>query len=522
VGLGPGASRGPVVNKARGKVWLVGAGPGDPSLITVRGRDVLRRAEVVLYDALSHPALLDECAPGTEFRNVGKRGGKHSPSQDWISRQLCELALAGKRVVRLKGGDPFLFARGAEEALALASAGIDFEIVPGLPSPVAASAYAGIPLTHRELSSSVTFITGSDRAGKDWSPEAWRRLATATDTICVLMGMARIAAITRAIIEGGRSPSTPAAVIQWAARPEQRLISGKLSNIAELSSAAGLANPALILIGDVIDLGQVLGWYEQRPLFGKRILVPRAAQQARTTADAIRERGAEPVVVPAIEIAPPPDPEPLRRAVRELGRYDVCLFTSTNGVERFFEVLDSERKDARAFGAARIGAIGPKTALALKERGIVADVTAEEYVGEALAQAILALPGVKRVLIARALVARDELPRLLGAAGVQVDVVAAYETKPAGAEQRQLLRERLEQGALDVALFTSSSTVTSVLDLLGPDAAKLLERVTIASIGPITTQTALQRGLKVAVSAQRYTVEGLLDALEGYFASQRA
>lgn len=503
---------------SRGKVWLVGAGPGDPTLITVRGRDVLRRAEVVLHDALSHPALLEECAPDAEVRNVGKRGGKHSASQDWITQQLVELARAGRRVVRLKGGDPFLFARGAEEALALAAAGIDFEIVPGLPSPVAASAYAGIPLTHRELSSSVTFITGSDRAGTEWSPEAWRRLATATETIVVLMGMQRIGDITRAIIEGGRSPNTPSAVVQWAARPEQRMVTAPLERIAEVVQEAGLSNPALIVVGDVVDVGRSLRWYASKPLFGKRLLVPRAAHQARATAEAIRERGADPVVLPAIEIAPPPDPERLRRAVRELARYDVCLFTSTNGVDRFFDVLRAERLDARALGRAKVGAIGPKTALALERYGIFADVIAEEYVGEALAQSILALGDVRRVLIPRALVARDELPRLLEAAGIEVDVVPAYETRPVGESERTALRERILAGELDVALFTSSSTVTSVLELLGADAAELLARVTVASIGPITTKTALARGLNVAVTAERYTVDGLLDALERHFA----
>jgi uroporphyrinogen III methyltransferase/synthase len=509
------------VSETRGKVWLVGAGPGDPSLITVRGRDVLRRAEVVLYDALSHPALLEECRVDVEFRNVGKRGGKNSPSQDWITQQLIELARAGRQVVRLKGGDPFLFARGAEEALALERAGIDFEVVPGLPSPVAASAYAGIPLTHRELSSSVTFITGSDRAGKDWSPEAWHRLATATETIVVLMGMQRIADITRAIIEGGRSPSTPAAVVQWAARPEQRLVTASLEHIAEVVQREGLANPALIVIGDVVDVGRSLRWYASKPLFGKRLLVPRAAHQARATADAIRERAAEPVVLPAIEIAPPPDPERLRRVARELARYDVVLFTSTNGVERFFEVLRGERLDARALGRARVGAIGPKTALALERVGITPDVTADEYVGEALARSILALGDVRRVLIPRALVARDELPKLLQAAGVEVDVVPAYETRPVGESERAAIRERILRGELDVALFTSSSTVTSVLELLGPDAHELLARVTVASIGPITTRTALARGLNVAVTAERYTVDGLLDALERHFAALR-
>jgi uroporphyrinogen III methyltransferase / synthase len=502
-----------------GKVFLVGAGPGDPGLITVRGRELLAHADVVLYDALSHPALLEACAPSAELRDVGKRGGSKNPSQDWITSQLIDLAQSGRNVVRLKGGDPSLFARGAEEALALSRAGVEFEIVPGVSSVVAASAYAGIPMTHRDLSSSVTFITGSDREGRIWSPDAWRRLATATETICVLMGMQRIDAITRALIDGGRSPETPAAVVQWAARPAQRVVTAPLARIAEASRAAGLSNPALIMIGDVVSLREELRWYDRMPLFGRRLLVPRPEHQATGTAEAIRRRGAEPVVISSIEIHPPPDPEALREAARGVKNYDFCLFTSANGVDRFFAALNEVGLDARAFATCRVGAIGPKTAQALVPRGIHADLVAQEFVGEALAQAILDIGGVRRVLIPRALVAREELPQLLRAGGMTVDVVPAYETRPAGGKHRDRLLELLKQGGLDVVLFTSSSTVDSLVELLGPDAASLLSRVTLACIGPITAATAHRHQLEIAVSAETYTVEGLLDALERHYAS---
>jgi uroporphyrinogen III methyltransferase / synthase len=501
-----------------GRVWLVGAGPGDPGLITVRGRELLAQADVVLYDALSHPALLEICPPTAELRHVGKRGGTQSPSQDWITSQLIDLAQSGRNVVRLKGGDPSLFARGAEEALALARAGVQFEIVPGVSSPVAASAYAGIPLTHRDLSSSVTFITGSDREGRIWSPDAWQRLATATETICVLMGMQRIDAITRALIDGGRSPETPAAVVQWAARPAQRVITAPLSQIAQAARAAGLSNPALIMVGDVVSLREELRWYDRLPLFGRRLLVPRPEHQAAGTAEAIRRRGAEPIVIASIEIAPPPDPEALRAAARGVQNYDFCLFTSANGVERFFAALAEVGRDARAFGSCKVGAIGPKTAQALVPHGIVADLVAREFVGEALARDILEIGGVRRVLIPRARVAREELPELLRAGGMTVDVVPAYETRPAGAQHRDRLVALLEQGDLDVVLFTSSSTVDSLVGLLGPDAAGLLSRVTLACIGPITAATAQRHRLEVAVAAETYTVEGLLDALEQHYA----
>lgn len=498
---------------AVGKVWLVGAGPGDPGLVTVRGLEVLRAADAVLYDALAHPALLDECRPGADRRDVGKRYGSEGPSQAAINAELVRLAREGKRVVRLKGGDPFLFARGAEEAEALASEGIPFEIVPGVTSPIAAAAYAGISLTHRELSSSVTFITGSDRAGVEWSPEAWKKLATATATICVLMGMRRIDEIARAIVEGGRSPETPAAVIMWGTRPEQRVVTAPLSRIAAEARAAGLTNPAVIVVGEVAALREEIRWFDARPLFGKRILVPRPAEQAAETARAIRERGAEPVVFPVIEIGDPPDPSVLLAAARDAASYDWVVFTSANGVARFFRALAEIGRDARAFGPARIGVIGPKTEAALRARGVMADLVAEEHVGESLASALLER-GARRVLVPRALEAREVLPEMLRAGGAEVHVVPAYATRAVSRERAAELVGLFERGGVDIALFTSSSTVTSVVGLLGARAPELCAKVTVASIGPITTQTLEAAGVRVDVRAERYTVEGLLDALE--------
>ncbi|HEX4336317.1 MAG TPA: uroporphyrinogen-III C-methyltransferase [Polyangiaceae bacterium] len=497
-----------------GKVYLVGAGPGDPSLITVRGKELLEKAEVVLHDSLSHPALLDFCSPSAELRNVGKRGGQKNPSQAWITAQLVELARAGRRVVRLKGGDPLLFARGAEEAEDLAAAGVSFEIVPGIPSPVAAAAYAGISLTHRELSSSATFITGSDREGVDWTPDAWHHLATATDTICVLMGMRRLEEITAAIVHGGRPPTTPAAIVQWAARPSQRVLVATLGDIAARARAEGFTNPALIFVGEVVTLRDNLRWYDRKPLFGKRLLVPRPLHQARETASRIRERSAEPVVFPVIDIVDPPDPAPLERALVELPSYDWVLFTSSNGVDRFFAALAKAGRDARAFGRALVGVIGPGTGAALARYGVRADVVAREFVGEGLAREIA---GARRVLIARALVARDALPDALRSAGAHVDVVPVYRTVPAAPDKGAELRHLLENDALDVALFTSSSTVENVADLLGPDAPALLARTTVASIGPVTSTTLTARQIRIDVTATTYTVDGLLDALEAHF-----
>lgn len=500
-----------------GKVWLVGAGPGDPGLITVRGLQILGRADVVLTDALAHPSLLEAC-PNAEVRNVGKRFGEESAAQLAINDALIALARAGKRVVRLKGGDPLMFARGGEEALALAQAGIPYEIVPGVSSPMAAGAYAGIPLTHRALSKSVTFITGSDRAGLEWSPEAWKKLATATDTICVLMGMRRLDEIVLAILEGGRATTTPAAVIQWGTRPQQRVITGTLGDLPARVRDAGVKNPAVIVVGDVVALRESLRWYDVRPLFGKVVFLPRAVEQARATASAVRERGGEPFTVPMIRIAEPSDEEPIERAIGELAEYAWVLFTSANGVERFFARLERRDRDARAFGRAKIGVIGPKTRAALQRFGLRADVMAEEFVGESLAHALLAKGAPGRTLLPRALVARDALPEMLRAHGFQVDVVAAYETLPSPSAERERLVTAIGNGAVDVALFTSSSTVTETLSVLGGAARELLGAVTVGSIGPITTRTLLNAGIRVDVTATNYTVDGLLDALETHFA----
>ena len=390
-----------------------------------------------------------------------------------------------------------------------------FEIVPGVSSPVAASAYSGIPLTHRDRSSSVTFITGSDREGKEWSPESWLKLSTATDTICILMGMRRIEEIMAAIIAGGRAPATLAAVIQWAARPEQHVVTGTVATIAALSRAENVANPAVIVVGDVVGLRSQLRWFDTRPLFGKSLLVPRPAAQGRATAAAIRARGANPVLLPAIEITEPDDVAPLAAAITSLRAFEWVLFTSANGVERFMRALERRGLDARAFANAKIGVIGPKTAAALTSFGLIADTIADEFVGEGLGRAVLEQGTPKRVLLARALVARDTLPEMLRAAGAEVTVAPVYRTVTADAGAA--LRQHFERAEIDVALFTSSSTVGAVAHALGPGAPEILSSVTVASIGPITTQALVDQGVKVDVVATKFTVDGLLDALEAHF-----
>jgi len=511
-----------------GKVYLVGAGPGDPGLITLRGAAVLGLADVVLYDALAHPALLQHARAGAELRNVGKRYGEESFSQEAINTELVRLALAGKVVARLKGGDPLLFARGAEELETLAHAGIPFEIVPGIPSPTGAAAYAGISLTHRDLSSSVAFITGTESPGKERTSHDWSKLATATQTLCVIMGMKRLPEITAALIAHGRDPATPAAVVQWGTWPRQRVVEGTVLDIAERAASAHIANPAVVVIGAVASLRASMKWFDAQPLFGRRIVVTRPAHQSEEMARQLRAKGAEPIVVPAITIAPPPEPARLDAALDVLGSYDLVAFTSANGVDCVFAALGRLRRDARAFGGALVAAIGPGTEGALARHAIVADVVAAEFRGEGLSQAILAKlaslpapPGKRRrVLILRALVARDALPAALRAADVEVDIVAAYETKAAPLAAVQAVARDLEARAIDAVTFTSGSTVREFVQAIAPRARELLEGTTVAAIGPVTADVAREEGLRVDLVADEYTVAGLVDALERHFATR--
>ena len=509
-----------------GVVYLVGGGPGDPGLLTVRGAELLASADIVLHDELSHPALLDSVRDDAEVRGVGKRGGdpvQKQASQAAIDLEIVSLARRGLSVVRLKGGDPFLFGRGSEEAEALAQAGVPFEVVPGIPSPLGATAYAGISVTHRDLASSVTFVSGTQRDGVGFD---WSELRRIRGTVCILMGMRDLDSIARRLIaDAGRDPATPAAVIQWGTRAEQAVAEGRLDEIARKAREAGLGSPSIVVVGPVAGLRRNLRWFDSRPLFGKRILITRPEGQSAAAARMVRLRGAEPFELPAIAIAPPPDPARVVEAVRSLDQYDVVAFTSVNGVARFFAEIEAQGRDARAFGRSRVAVIGSGTAAALAPRGVRPDIVPREFVGEALASAILEDPAIKallpqrrpRVLIPRALVAREVVPERLRDAGCDVDVVPVYETRPASIERRDELIARLEARSLDCVMLTSSSTADSLVDLLGPRAEGLLQSVLIGSIGPITTATAEKRGLTVGVTAEESTVAGLLGALESHY-----
>jgi uroporphyrinogen III methyltransferase / synthase len=508
-------------NAARpGWVYLVGAGPGDPELITVRGAALLESADVVLHDELiDHASLL--CArDDAEVRSVGKRGHDRqgrSAKQLAINSEIVTLARAGKSVVRLKGGDPFLFGRGAEEALALRDAGVPYEVVPGISSPLGATAYAGIPLTDRDAASSVIMVTAVTRDGADFD---FTELAATRGTICVFMARHRLERVTRRLmIDAGRAPETPAAILEWVSHPRQRVVEGTLGDIADRASDAAIGTPSLVIVGDVAKLRDKLAWFDRQPLFGKRVLVTRPAHQIAPTAALLRRRGAEPIAFPTIFIEASPAPERVAQAIDELASYDLVTFTSDNGVQHFWRALRAHGRDARAFGQAKLAAIGPATAAGLARHGLVADIVAETFVAEPLAEAIIEVlePG-QRVLIPRAEVAREILPEMLRAAGLEVDVVAIYRTVTGSRERAAELIALLS--SVDVVTLTSSSTATKLCELLGDDAASVLAGKLLASIGPITTATAIAHGLEVAVTASVSTSSGLIDALEAHLVDE--
>jgi uroporphyrinogen III methyltransferase/synthase len=478
-------------------VYLVGAGPGDPGLLTVRGAEVLARADVVVYDRLSVASLLDLAPVGAERIAVGKVPGHVTVSQADINALLVERGKAGQEVVRLKGGDPFVFARGGEEAAALLDAGVPFEVVPGITSAIAAPAYAGIPVTLRHSSTSFTVVTGHEDpdAGDDGTVD-WEAIAKVGGTIVILMGVARMAAIADRLVAGGLSPDTPAAAVQWGTRPEQRTVRATLGTIA----ATDLGSPAAIVVGDVA--AQDLGWFERRPLFGKTIVVTRARAQSAPLSRALRDLGAGVVELPAIEIRDARDGGAALRhatAAASEGAYDWIVFTSANGVDRFFASVP----DTRALGGTKVSAIGPGTAAALASYRVVADLVPPEFVAESLAQVFPRGPG--RVLLARAAVARDVLPDALRTAGWDVDVVETYRTETAIVDPVLLDAA----AAADAITFTSPSTVERYLEQTGHERMPEL----VACIGPVTAAAATRLGVNVDVVATVHTVGGLVDAL---------
>ena len=508
--------------RVKGKVVLVGAGPGDPRLLTLRGKDCLEEADVVIYDYLANPALLVYVPAEAERIYVGRRGRGSYADQHDINRLLIDKAREGKIVVRLKGGDPFVFGRGGEEAEAVAEAGIDFEVVPGVTSAIAVPAYAGIPVTHRTLASAVTLVTGHEDPLKSESTIDWPRLAAGDGTLVFLMGMKNLSSLVAHLRKEGKGEETPVALIRWGTRASQRTIVGTLQTIVGLAAQARLEPPTIIVVGDVVRLRNRLNWFERRPLFGRRILVTRAREQAGELSSRLADYGAEPVEYPVIEVVPPESWNELDRALAELGRYHWLVFTSVNGVRPFMTRLAHHHLDGRALSGLKVCCIGPRTADEVRRHRLTPDLVPAEYQAEGVIDA-LTKAGVRgrRVLIPRAAVAREILPDQLRAAGAAVDVITVYRTvRPSLAVET--LKEQLQAGQIHVMTFASSSTVRNFSAAFeSPDEMrKLTAGVPVACIGPITAQTAREEGLSVTILPKESTIPALVEGIVEYVQQQ--
>jgi uroporphyrinogen III methyltransferase/synthase len=509
-------------NSSSARVYLVGAGPGDPELITAKGIRCISEADVLIYDYLAAKALLEHARPECERIYVGKKGGDHTLSQDGINALIVAKASEGRVVTRLKGGDPFIFGRGGEEAEELVKAGIAFEIVPGVTSAIAAPAYAGIPLTHRQFTSTVAFITGHEDPTKDESNIDWAALAKGVGTLVFLMGVKNLPNIVARLRKHGRPAETPAALVRWGTTTRQQTVTGTLENIEDRARAAGIKAPAIIVIGQVVTLRDTLLWFEKRPLLGKRIVVTRARAQASGLIERLSRLGAECLQCPTIEVAPPDSWEPLDRAIATLDQYHWIVFTSVNGVRYFFERLFQQGRDARSLGHLHTAAIGPATAEELRRFGLNTDILPKTYQAESVVEAFaqVAVKG-QSVLLPRAREARAILPEELRRMGARVDEIVAYQTLQVADEGRPLV-EALEKGEVDMVTFTSSSTVSNFHSLLpaGAELPVLMKGAAVACIGPITADTAKSLGFHVDITAQEFTIDGLIQAVVDFFDTQ--
>lgn len=511
------------MNKNNGKVFLVGAGPGDPKLLTIKGMQCLANADVIIYDRLVNPTLLNYAKPEVELVYAGKSPGRHALTQDEINLVLVEKAQEGKSVVRLKGGDPFVFGRGGEEVGTLRRHGIPYEIVPGITSAIAALEYAGIPVTHRNYSSSFAVITGHEADVKDNQRISWEKVAKGADTLIFLMGMRNLPVIVEGLIKHGRDENEPIALIRWGTTPEQQTLVGTLADIVEKAKAEKFESPAVIVVGGVVALREKLMWFEKKPLFGARVIVTRATRQASTLADKISALGGEPWEFPTIEIAPPLSFDQMDEAINRIETYQWIIFTSVNGVQSFFDRLKYLRKDVRDLKGIRLCAIGPRTQAEVEQFGLIVDSVPKEYRAEAIVEGLKdRIVSGERVLLPRAETARQILPQALSERGVAVDEVTAYRTIQ-GRGDVQRVTELLQSKRAHAVTFTSSSTVTNFVNMLNADnLSELLRDVVVASIGPITSQTVQELGVHVDVEAKEYTIDGLLAALLEYFNIHRA
>jgi uroporphyrinogen III methyltransferase/synthase len=491
----------------KGVVYLVGAGPGDPGLMTARSLQLIAGADTIFHDRLIPPGALDGAREDAELVFVGKEPGAPSVPQEEIAERMIEAARAGRSVVRLKGGDPFVFGRGGEEGEALRAAGIEFEVVPGVTAGVAATAYAGIPVTHRDDASAVAFVTGHEDPEKDETALDWEALAAFPGTLVFYMGVKNLERNARALIDAGRDPEEPAAAIERGTMEGQRTVVATLSTLAAAVEREGVRAPALIVSGPVVDRRESLAWIERRPLHGRRVIVTRARAQASGLAATLRQLGAEAIELPAIRVVPRLEAAEVREAAATIGDYSLVCLTSPNGARLLFEALAAAGLDSRALAGATVAAIGPGTAAALARGGIDADIVPERFVAESLVEALgeVDVRG-RRALVARAADARDVIPEWLRDRGAEVDVVALYETVREDPDPPAV---EAAQGA-DYVTFTSSSTVRNLTEALGE---RFPRDARVVSIGPVTSEAAREAGLEVAVEAARHDIGGLVEAL---------
>ncbi|MFQ5646097.1 MAG: uroporphyrinogen-III C-methyltransferase [bacterium] len=493
-----------------GKVYLVGAGPGDLSLITYKAVEAIRGADVIIYDYLANKKLLEMAQTGAEKIYVGKKGASHTLPQGGINQLLVEKALTGKTIARLKGGDPFIFGRGGEEIEELIKHDIPFEVVPGITSAIAVPAYAGIPLTHRDFTSTVAFVTGHENPDKGYSAIAWDKISTGVGTLVFLMGVKNIPNICRRLIENGRPETTPAAVIRWGTTNKQQAVTGTLANIEQRCKEENIKPPSIFVVGEVVTLREKMNWFEKRPLFGKRVVVTRARAQASGMVKRLTGLGAEVIEFPTIRIEPPEDNYvALDQAITELDKYDWLIFTSVNGVKAFFKRLKTALGDIRRLGGIKISAIGSQTAQQLEDFQIIPDFVPAEYRAEGIIKGLtrLGISG-KKVLIPRAREAREILPEELRKAGADVLVAPAYKTVP---DFDPAAKELILSGGADVVTFASSSTVTNFAGLFTENELnRIKENTKIASIGPITSETARKLGLEPHIMPSTYTIDALV------------
>ncbi len=501
-----------------GKVYLIGAGPGDPGLITVKGLECVKKADIIIYDYLANERLLEYRRPDAELIYVGKQGSRHTLPQDQINQLIINKARSGHIVARLKGGDPFIFGRGGEEAEELVDNGIPFEVVPGVTAATSVPTYAGIPLTHREHTASVAFVTGHEDPTKPESKVHWDKISTGIGTLVFFMGMKNLDNIVNNLIANGRSPDTPVALIQWGTRTDQRVVTGLLKDIVPKVKEAKLGPPAIIVVGEVVRLRQKLNWYESKPFFGKRIVVTRSRDQASVFAEMLIDRGATTIEFPTIDVVPPSSWDELDAALKAVETFDWLIFTSANAVKFFMERLRVLGKDVRILKGVKICVVGPKTAESLEAHGLRADLIPTEFKAEGVLEALggAQVKG-KRFLIPRAKVAREIIPDKLRELGADVTVAVAYENvKPAADVER--VRRLFEEKKISAVTFTSSSTVHNFIEILGQkEYKKLLQNVVVACIGPVTAKTATEYGMKTDIMPKEYTIPAFVDAMAEYF-----